>query len=293
MTDKQLMGQLDLFVADIIDVAPKSDMGSMEHPIFALSKKPDRQTFRYEYPNMDAWVEVVPSTHGRATIFDKDLLLYCIGQIVEAKNRGREISRRIQITAYEFFMTTGRGHGGDEYRRLHDTLGRLRGTTIRTNINTKGVSSSTKRGEVFGLIDDARIIEHSGKSIGVEITLSERIFTAINDKHVLTYSRSYFQLTSANERRMYELCRKHCGQQDMWQIGLKNLFLKFGSKAKLNEFRRMIKKLVEKQQIPDYYLRYEKEEKIEKIYVLKDPSGELKDMQKQKNAATESMTESA
>jgi len=100
--------------------------------------------------------------------------------------------------------------GGDEYRRLHDTLGRLRGTTIKTNINTKGGADKTsRRGEVFGLIDDARIVEHEGKTIGVEITLSERIFNAINEKHVLTYSREYFGLTSPNERRMYELCRKH------------------------------------------------------------------------------------
>lgn len=284
-TGKDLLGQMDLFIADIIDVAPKSDMGSMEHPIFALSKKPDLETFRYEYPNLNAWVEVIPSTQGRATIFDKDLLLYCIGQVVEGMNRGREVSRRLQITAYEFFMTTGRGHGGDEYRRLHDTLGRLRGTTIKTNINTKGAADKTsRRGEVFGLIDDAKIVEHDGKTIGVEITLSERIFNAISEKHVLTYSRDYFKLTSPNERRMYELCRKHCGQQIFWEIKLDNLHKKFGSKAKLNEFRRMIKKMIENQNIPDYFLDYEKDGKIEKISIMRDKKGDLKDYEKDQKA---------
>jgi len=284
-TGKDLLGQMDLFIADIIDVAPKSDMGSMEHPIFALSKKPDLETFRYEYPNLNAWVEVIPSTQGRATIFDKDLLLYCIGQVVEGMNRGREVSRRLQITAYEFFMTTGRGHGGDEYRRLHDTLGRLRGTTIKTNINTKGAADKTsRRGEVFGLIDDAKIVEHDGKTIGVEITLSERIFNAISEKHVLTYSRDYFKLTSPNERRMYELCRKHCGQQIFWEIMLDNLHKKFGSKAKLNEFRRMIKKMIENQNIPDYFLDYEKDGKIEKISIMRDKKGDLKDYEKDQKA---------
>jgi plasmid replication initiation protein len=280
-----LVGQMELFIADIIDVSPKSDMGSMEHPIFALSKKPDLETFRYEYPNLNAWVEVIPSTQGRATIFDKDLLLYCIGQVVEGMNRGREVSRRIQITAYEFFITTGRGHGGDEYRRLHDTLGRLRGTTIKTNINTKGGADKTsRRGEVFGLIDDAKIVEHEGKTIGVEITLSERIFNAINEKHVLTYSREYFGLSSPNERRMYELCRKHCGSQMIWEIKLENLYLKFGSKAKLNEFRRMIKKMVDNQNIPDYCLSFDKDGKTEKIVVLRDKSGDIKAYEKKEKA---------
>lgn len=274
---RELMGQMELFIADIIDIAPKSDMSSMEHPIFALSKKPDLEPFRYEYPNLNAWVEVIPSTQGRATIFDKDLLLYCIGQVVEGMNRGREVSRRLQITAYEFFVTTGRGHGGDEYRRLHDTLGRLRGTTIRTNINTKGsADKTTRRGEVFGLIDDARIVEHEGKTIGVEITLSERIFNAISEKHVLTYSREYFKLTSPNERRMYEICRKHCGQQGIWEIKLENLHRKFGSKAKINEFRRMLKKMVESQNIPDYYIDYDKDMRSEKISVMWDKEGVMK-----------------
>ena len=285
----ELLGQMDLFFADIIDVAPKSDMGSMEHPIFALSKKPDLETFRYEYPNLNAWVEVIPSAQGRATIFDKDLLLYCIGQIVEGMNRGRAVSRRVQITAYEFFMTTGRGHGGDEYRRLHETLSRLRGTTIKTNISTKGsADKTTRRGEVFGLIDDAKIVEHEGKTIGVEITLSDRIFSAINENHVLTYSREYFGLTSPNERRMYELCRKHCGHQIFWEIKLENLHLKFGSKAKLNEFRRMVKKMVESQNIPDYFLVYDKDGKSEKLTVLRDKDGKRKagaDPTKQQQAA--------
>lgn len=285
---KALMGQMELFIADIIDIAPKSDMSSMEHPIFALSKKPDLELFRYEYPNLNAWVEVIPSTQGRATIFDKDLLLYCIGQVVEGLNRGRAVSRRIQITAYEFFVTTGRGHGGDEYRRLHDTLGRLRGTTIRTNINTKGsTDKTTRRAEVFGLIDDARIVEHEGKTIGVEITLSERIFNAISEKHILTYSREYFKLTSPNERRMYEICRKHCGQQSIWEIKLENLHRKFGSKAKINEFRRMLKKMVESQNIPDYYIDYDKDMRTEKISVMWDKEGTMKQFASRERGQTQ------
>lgn len=271
--------QEDLFLADIVDVSPKSDMGSMEHPIFSLSKNRDLETFRYEYPNLNAWVEVIPSAQGRATIFDKDLLLYCIGQVVEGMNRGRPVSRRIQITAYEFFMTTGRSHGGNQYKRLHETLARLRGTTIKTNVSTKGApDKNSRRGEVFGLIDEAKVVENNGKSIGVEITLSERIFSAISEKHVLTYSRDYFRLTSANERRLYEICRKHCGEQPIWEIKLENLYAKFGSRSKLKEFRRMLKKIVLNQQIPDYLIEVDVDGKTEKLVVMRDKGGKLKEI---------------
>ncbi len=31
----------DFFICDVADAIPKDDMGSMEHPIFSLSTKPD------------------------------------------------------------------------------------------------------------------------------------------------------------------------------------------------------------------------------------------------------------
>ena len=36
--------QPDLFICDIFDAAPKSDMAGMEHPVFSISKRPDHQT---------------------------------------------------------------------------------------------------------------------------------------------------------------------------------------------------------------------------------------------------------
>jgi hypothetical protein len=61
--------QLDLFVADIIDITPKGDLHSMEYPIFAISSKPDTEKFRYENANGN-WLEIIPwfiesaATHG-------------------------------------------------------------------------------------------------------------------------------------------------------------------------------------------------------------------------------------
>ena len=41
LPDRHPMG--DFFVCDIFGAAPKDDLGSMEHPIFSLSTRPDRR----------------------------------------------------------------------------------------------------------------------------------------------------------------------------------------------------------------------------------------------------------
>lgn len=270
--------QLELFVAELIDVSPKSDITSMEYPIFALSKHPDTETFRYENPASGAWIEILPSSAGRATIFDKDLLIYVISQIAEAMNRGRNTGRRVRFNAYDYMISTGRDTSGREYLRVHDALARLRGTTFKSNVSANG--ELNQRGAVFGLIDDAEVNMVNGRMTSIEVTLAERLYTAISDKRLLTYSRDYFQLTSPNERRMYEICRKHCGRQAIWKIGVEKLYEKFGTRGELREFRRTLKKMALTQPIPDYVLNYcprDETGTVEMLLVEYDPQRLVKD----------------
>lgn len=268
--------QLDLFVADIIDIAPKSDLHSMEYPIFAISSKPDTEVFRYENAAGN-WLEIIPSVNGRATIHDKDLLLYCFGQIAEALNRGKPVTRRLKITAYDYLISTNRNTDGRSYAAITDTLARLRGTTFKSNIG----NAENKKGEVFGLIDSGTTVtDKNGRLDYIEVVLSEHLFASITNHRILTYNRDYFKLRSPYDRRMYELCRKHCGNQTYWEIGLENLYGKFGVKSELREFRRKIKALVKDQAIPDYFLEYKTAAEtgtIEKIQVYQDKTAFLKD----------------
>ena len=66
----------DFFVADIFDAAPKDDVASMEHPMFSLATKPDLQNRYYEHNGNTLTIE--PSKAGIPTIWDKDILIYCI-----------------------------------------------------------------------------------------------------------------------------------------------------------------------------------------------------------------------
>jgi hypothetical protein len=58
--------QQDMFVCNIVDASPKADMGSMEHPVFSLSRKPDMKPC--EYHNSDTFIRVSPSAKGLATV---------------------------------------------------------------------------------------------------------------------------------------------------------------------------------------------------------------------------------
>ena len=198
----------DFFVADILHWAVKDDRSSMEHPIFALSKTPDRKVRNYEHNGIT--VTVTPPVIGRANIWDKDVLIYAVSQLVEAANQGRSLSRTVHLKAYDLLVATNRHAGGQNYERLKTSLERLAGTRIKTNIATNG----RRIDQGFGLIDNWTIERApSGTMTAVKITLNEWLFNAVLAREVLTLSRDYFRLDGGLERRLYELARKHCGHQ--------------------------------------------------------------------------------
>lgn len=255
MLGKNKHPQKDFFIADILEATPKDDRHSMEHPLFSLSKNPDKKVRIYSH-NGDN-IKIKPGSDGLATIWDKDILIYCCSQLVEAINRGREdVSRKIRVTAYDLLVTTNRGVGGENYDRLAKALDRLAGTRITTDIKTNGVRIR----ESFGLINAWKIIEKSpddGRMVFVEIELSEWLFNAIIGNEVLSLSHDYFRLTGALERRLYEIARKHCGKQPYWHITIPLLKKKCGAGSTLPEFRRIIKKIAASNHLPDYELVYE------------------------------------
>jgi Replication initiator protein A len=215
----------DFFVCDIFDAAPKTDMGGMEHPMFSLSTRPDR-TIRH-YARGDTRITVTPSVRGRATIHDKDILIYCISQLMAALNAGRQIARKLTLTAHDLLIATRRDTGGDSYVRLVEAFERLAGTRITTNIVT-GDQETTSG---FGLIEAWEIVRKSratrggpaGRMVSVSVTLSDWLFRAVQSKSVLTLNRDYFTLRKPLERRIYEIARKHCGQQRLWRASVATL----------------------------------------------------------------------
>lgn len=240
--------QHDLFVCDVADAVLKDDMASMEHPFYSLSKKPDTTVRRYDHG--DKWIEIVPSVKGLATIYDKDILIYCISQMIAKMKDGHPPSRRVKIVSKELLVFINRTTGGKDYDALKEALDRLDGTRIRTNVET----GTVEQYKGFGLIDSFEIqrSQKSGRVLELEVVLSEWVFNAIQAREVLTLHRDYFRLRKPIERRVYEIARKHCGKQDRWKISVELLKKKTGSRMAMKGFRHAVKLLAEGNHLPDY-----------------------------------------
>src|SRR5882672_7673753 len=160
----------DLFICDVADAVLKDIMPQMEHPFYSLSKKPETAIRRYEHNGN--WLEITPSVKGLATIYDKDILIYCISQLMEKLKRNETVGPRIRITSRDLLVFTNRGTAGKDYKALCESLDRLEGTRIRTNIRT----GNEEKSESFGLVDASSVQRKhglDGRLLWVEIRLSD------------------------------------------------------------------------------------------------------------------------
>lgn len=248
--------QREFFIADFLDAAPKDDMASMEHPIFALTAR-DKRVRTYEHNGVN--VKVMPGHHGCATIHDKDLWIFCVSQLVHAANEGQRLNRTVRFIARDFLLTTNRQTSGEGYEGLTSALRRLSGTRIETSIET--AEQREKAG--FGLLDSWRVIERNNeRMVALEVTLPDWLFRAVQARQVLTISRDYFRIRKAIDRRLYELARKHCGTQAAWSVALKTLYKKTGTTDALRNFRGAVKSLTSDNDLPGYAVSFAEDDDI-------------------------------
>jgi plasmid replication initiation protein len=250
----------DFFVLDALDVSPRSDMASMEHPIFSLSTKPETRPLKYTHGENS--LEIIPSVLGLPTVFDKDVLIYCISRLIAMQNEGRQIGPCIRLTTHDLLVQTNRPTNDLGYERLAPALDRLKGVSLKTNIKTG--DEMTTRG--FGLISEYEY-NRKGSMFAdrlryLEIELSPWLFRAIEACEVLPISRSYFRLRRPLDRRIYELARKHCGQQKHWRVSLDVLQKKSGSNSPGKKFAFFIRHLTASNHLPDYTMTLEEDQVV-------------------------------
>lgn len=239
--------QRKFFICDVFDIY-KDDTASMEHPVFSLSTKPDFRMLVYQHNGTT--IKIKPSYSGLATIHDKDILLYLASSLMNAKNNGENIAQIVRFVAYDYMIATNKKTSGIQYQQLKDGLSRLKGTVIQTNIKTNEIEITRE----FSLIDEWGIIkeDNKGKMVAVEVKLSDWFYNSILGNAVLSIDREYFELRKPTERRLYELARKHCGNQVTWKIKLENLKTKLGITSPTRTLRFNIKKITETNHLPEY-----------------------------------------
>lgn len=285
--------QGDLFVCEITNWPVKDDLASMEVPLFSLSKNKDLVTRLYRKGNKS--IRIIPSTAGAATVFDKDLLLYIASQLVEQLNRNRDrgedkpISRTVQVESHDFLVGTERGDGRASFERILGMLRRLKGTTIETTIPTGG--EIPVKG--FSLIDDYEVIlgqtrveltsDGSGKTAELSVlramrfsvTISDWLYKGLMAFEVLTLDRGYFKLSKPIERRLYEIGRKHCGDQPMWKINIDALAEKIGIRGARFKVRDEIRQAIAGDRLPEYKLALDSHARPDDVVFYTRDSGKL------------------
>ena len=249
--NKQKWNPYDMVICDVPDAVLKDAMCQMEHPFFSLNKNRDMNSRRYEHNGN--CIEVFPSHIGLVTIYDKDILVYAISQVMAKSREGGQISQNVQLSINQLLKFIGRGTSGRDYEHILEAFKRLRGTTIQTNVK----SGDTQITKIFGLIESVDIERKegfTGRITSVEMKLSDWIFNALKSNEVLTLNRDYFKIKKPIDKRIYELGRKHCGQQKEFSIGLAALHKKCGSSGNVRLFKQALKRIVEANELPDYFV---------------------------------------
>lgn len=252
---------LERFIASSADISPKDQIDLMARCWFSLT--PGRtDAIQHEYVDArSGQTETVRITgsaeHGIATIHDQDLLIYAISQWVEAKRRGLEPSRRIHFTPYQFLAWMNREPGGGQYQRLKDALHRLKMTSIQTTVRSEQGKRSRNRIRQFSWISEWEITEEKGEIRGIEVVLAEWLFESIQDFHVLTLDKRYFDIPGSVERWLYLYARKATGgPTGIWKETFKSLYQKSASQQEYKHYASTLRKLVKKNDLPGLRLEH-------------------------------------
>ena len=106
---KKSIEDKDFYEIELCDSVFKDDVASMEAPIFSLSKNKDKEKWEWTSVDGKKSIKVIPNAeYGRATIFDKDVLIYAISCLVERKNEGLPPTKTVRFSAYSYLKATNR-----------------------------------------------------------------------------------------------------------------------------------------------------------------------------------------
>ncbi len=254
---KDRNNQFDLFIPLMRDLSLKDQRETMERPFFSLQKRKRLKPIEYKSPDgeVSVKVEAVPA-YGMATIWDADILIWATSALNRLKAEGKnDVPRSLRVTAYDLLRSIQRDTGGKGYADLKAALDRLQTTTMSTSIRAK-----KGRDRRFSWLDswEVEVDPITEKPIALKITLSDWVWEGImGEKAVLTIHPDYFQISGGLEKAIYRIARKHAGDQDEgWACRVSTLHDKTGSDSAPKEFGRMLRKIVETNELPEYDMSF-------------------------------------
>ncbi len=191
-----------------------------------------------------------------ATIWDADILIWAASTLNRMREQGvNDLPRTLRTTSYDLLRAIKRDTSGRAYQELQAALQRLQTTSISTSI--RAPKRRTKAG--FNWLDKwtLEVDPDTDQPRGMTITLSDWVYEGImGERSLLTMHQDYFLLTGGLERALYRIARKHAGnQKGGWTCRVEVLRDKTGSDSKPKDFYRMLLKVLEGDQLPDYAMQ--------------------------------------
>jgi plasmid replication initiation protein len=232
--------QLDLFIADALDIAVKGDVSIGAENFFALSKKPRYQPIVHQLPK--GRISIRPTAgNALATVYDEDILLFLISQLVHGADKGQPLGKTIYFSGISFFKFVKKTKiGGKNYEEIWEALQRLKTTYVELEMN--GVEGSDAKFNWLSYIEKDWITNKKGEkqAVGFHVEVPTRLVKAVEDRRVLTLDRGYFRMRSPIERWLYRFVRKSVGRaknENFKYWSWENLHRKSASTDSLSMFR--------------------------------------------------------
>ena len=241
--------QLDLFIADALDIKVKGDISIGAENFFSLSKKPRYEPIMHHLPK--GTITISP-TAGKplATVYDEDILLFLISQLVHGADRGQPLGKTIYFSGVSFFKFIKKNKfGGRNYEEIWEALQRLK--TSYVELEMEGLEGSDAKFNWLSYIEKDWIKNRKGEkqAIGFKVEIPTRLVKAVEARRVLTLNHDYFKINSPVERWLYRFVRKSVGKgrnEDFKYWSYEKLHGKSASTDTLPQFRKTVRRILKK-----------------------------------------------
>jgi len=122
-----------------------------------------------------------------------------------------------------FFDATTSNKSGRDYLRLKKSIERLCAAKFTLQIEKQGVLLTYS----FKIIETGEVSEKE-----IKITISNWTKSRIEKQEVLKLHKNYMLTRGLITRRIYEICRKHCGNKNKFLIRMEVFVKRIGSTSK-------------------------------------------------------------
>jgi len=256
----------NLVISDCGQIIPRDIIQFYAVPLFS-SKKREMKPAKWTNADGSKMLEVCPSSVGRPTCYDKDLITWTIshlreridGKIIGQKiNPNSENAPTITVDAYQVLREINRPaerivKNDATWKMWNNTGDKLTRSTVKSTIEFGGKMVyqepfMTK----FGLK-----VSEDGSSFVFIFKLADWIWNAVRKERsetekmeIIRLDPYYYQIPLGLERRLYEIIKKGANTgknaKPKYEISLAKLKLLCDSSSSDNDFRKAITKIIER-----------------------------------------------